>query len=76
VLAYLTQKYPTLDATHFTVMGYGPTVPVAPNSTALGRAKNRRVEFKVTNTEALKTEREKRHFLRKDEAAPADGTNH
>jgi outer membrane protein OmpA-like peptidoglycan-associated protein len=65
VLAWLTGRYPTLDAAKFTVMGYGPTVPVASNNTALGKAKNRRVEFKVTNTEALKIEREKRGFLKK-----------
>jgi len=70
VLDYLVQKYPTLDATHFSVKGYGPTVPIAPNKSALGRAKNRRVEFKVTNTEALKIEREKRHFVQKSEPAP------
>jgi OOP family OmpA-OmpF porin len=75
VLAWLTGRYPTIDATHFTVMGYGPTVPVASNKTALGKARNRRVEFKVTNTEALKIEREKRGFLKK-EAAPADSTQH
>ncbi|MFN8586788.1 MAG: OmpA family protein [Candidatus Eisenbacteria bacterium] len=72
VLNYITQKYPTLDATHFTVKGYGPTVPVAPNTTALGKAKNRRVEFKVTNTDVLRIEREKRHFVPK-ETAPAGG---
>ncbi len=76
VLTYLTGKYPTLDATHFSVKGYGPTVPVAPNTSALGKAKNRRVEFKVTNTEALKIEREKRHFLKTGEGAPADTTKH
>ena len=84
VLGYLAQKYPTLDQSHFTVKGYGPTVPVAPNTTALGKAKNRRVEFKVTNTEALKIEREKRHFLQRDETpppsppspAPPDTTKH
>jgi hypothetical protein len=32
------------------------------------------VEFRVTNTEALKTERDKRHFLRGDESAPPDST--
>jgi outer membrane protein OmpA-like peptidoglycan-associated protein len=70
VLNYLLQKYPTLDATHFTSAGYGPTVPVASNGTVLGRAKNRRVEFKVTNKEVLKIEREKRHFLNRDEPTP------
>jgi len=70
VLGYLSQKYPTLDASKFTVMGYGPTVPVAPNTTSLGKAKNRRVEFKVLNAEVLKVEREKRRFLKKDEAPP------
>jgi OOP family OmpA-OmpF porin len=76
VLAYLTGKYPTLDGSHFTVKGYGSSAPVAPNSSALGKAKNRRVEFKVTNTEALKIEREKRHFLKAGEGAPADTTRH
>ena len=75
VLKWLTEHYPTLDGTHFTVKGYGPTVPVASNGTALGKAKNRRVEFKVTNTEALKIEREKRGFLKKD-AAPAGSSQH
>jgi outer membrane protein OmpA-like peptidoglycan-associated protein len=70
VLGYLMQKYPALDHSHFTSQGYGPMVPVASNGTALGRAKNRRVEFKVTNKDVLKIEREKRHFVPKDEAAP------
>ena len=67
VLGYLMQKYPTLDASHFTAVGYGPDVPVASNGTALGKAKNRRVEFRVTNKDVLKTEREKRRFVPKDE---------
>ena len=71
VLGYLAQKYPTLDASHFTSQGYGSMVPVASNGTALGRAKNRRVEFRVTNKDVLKIEREKRHYVPKDEAAPA-----
>ena len=70
VLNYLLQKYPTLDGSHFTSVGYGPEVPVASNATTLGRAKNRRVEFKVTNAEMLKIEREKRRFLNKGEDAP------
>jgi outer membrane protein OmpA-like peptidoglycan-associated protein len=66
VLGYVMQKFPTLDASHFTAVGYGPEVPIASNGTSLGRAKNRRVEFKVTNREVLKVEREKRHYLPKD----------
>ena len=71
VLGYLEQKYPLLDASHFTAVGYGPDVPVASNGTALGRAKNRRVEFRVTNKDVLKIEREKRHFVPKDDTTPA-----
>ena len=70
VLNYLLQKYPTLDATSFTAVGYGSEVPVASNATSLGRARNRRVEFKVTNAEVLKIEREKRRFLEKNEPTP------
>ena len=70
VLSYLLQKFPTLDASKFTSVGYGSEVPVASNNTSLGRARNRRVEFKVTNAEVLKIEREKRRFLQKNEPTP------
>jgi len=70
VLGYLVQKYPTLDQSHFTTAGYGPDVPVASNGTALGRSKNRRVEFRVTNKDVLRIEREKRHYVPKDGATP------
>ena len=72
VLTYLEQKFPLLSPTQFTAKGYGSSMPVAPNSTTLGRARNRRVEFKVMNMGALKIERERRHFLLKHEAVPAD----
>ncbi len=74
VLIYVRNTFPLISPSQFTAKGYGPKVPVAPNTTELGRAKNRRVEFKVLNTEALKVEREKRRFLLKDEGAPADTT--
>ena len=75
VLGYLEQKYPLLDASHFTAVGYGPDVPVASNGTALGRAKNRRVEFRVTNKDVLKIEREKRHLVPKDTTTPTPTPN-
>jgi outer membrane protein OmpA-like peptidoglycan-associated protein len=45
VVDYLTGK--GIDRTRLTSKGYGSTQPVADNSTAQGRAKNRRVEFKI-----------------------------
>jgi outer membrane protein OmpA-like peptidoglycan-associated protein len=70
VLDYLRGKVAGFDSLGYSSKGYGFSRPVAPNTTALGRSKNRRVEFKVLNTEALRIEREKRRYLRKDEGMP------
>lgn len=43
---YLVSK--GIDDGRVTIKGYGPDMPVAPNDTEANRAKNRRVEMKVT----------------------------
>jgi len=65
VLDYMKQNFPQLTTSQFSSKGYGPSKPIAPNTTKLGKAKNRRVEFKVLNTSALRIEREKRSYLKK-----------
>ncbi len=38
-----------LPSTQFTTAGYGPNQPIADNQTNAGRAKNRRIEFRLKN---------------------------
>ena len=64
VLGYLTGKFPGISTSQYTAVGYGESEPVAPNTTVEGMAKNRRVEFKVLNTEVLKKEQERRRTLK------------
>lgn len=66
VLNYLLDKYPELNPEQITSAGYGETKPIAPNDTALNRAMNRRVEFRVLNTEALRREKEKTKLVPKE----------
>ena len=70
VLEYIKDKFPAIQPSQYTSKGYGFSKPIAPNTTDAGRARNRRVEFKVLNTGALRIERDKRRFLRTGESAP------
>ena len=75
VMAYMKVRFPMIPAAQLSARGYGLTAPIAPNSSEAGRARNRRVEFKVLNADALRIERERRRFLRRGEGgAPADTT--
>jgi outer membrane protein OmpA-like peptidoglycan-associated protein len=67
VLDYLVQKFPQIPREQYEAKGYGESKPVASNKTVEGMAKNRRVEFKVLNTEELTKERERRRLLKKGE---------
>jgi len=67
VLDYLLSKFPQINRDQYVAKGYGESKPVASNKTVEGMAKNRRVEFKVLNTEELTKERERRRLLKKGE---------
>jgi outer membrane protein OmpA-like peptidoglycan-associated protein len=67
VLGYLKEKFPDLHSDQYTAVGYGESKALVPNTSVLNMAKNRRVEFKVLNTDVLKREREKQRVLQKEE---------
>ena len=54
VLDYLSQNFPDVRFGQFQVRGYGETQSIDTNDTKEGRARNRRVEFRVLNREVLK----------------------
>ncbi len=61
VLSYLTSNF-DVKGSQFSTKGYGESSPIASNSTADGRKRNRRVEFTVLNRDELKREIERRGF--------------
>ncbi|HET9328369.1 MAG TPA: OmpA family protein [Candidatus Eisenbacteria bacterium] len=65
VLNYLVSKFPQITREQYSARGYGEREPVATNKTVEGMAQNRRVEFKVLNTEELTKERERRQLQQK-----------
>jgi outer membrane protein OmpA-like peptidoglycan-associated protein len=54
VADYILWRFPQVSSSQLRVRGYGEEQPVASNSTAEGRQKNRRVEFVVLNREELR----------------------
>ena len=62
---YLLEHFKGLTDAQFTVKGYGEAKPLVPNTSKASMAKNRRVEFKVLNTDVLKKEVERRKLLQK-----------
>ncbi|HEV8480825.1 MAG TPA: OmpA family protein [Candidatus Eisenbacteria bacterium] len=63
---WLTSHYPQLTADNLTAVGYGESKPIATNKTKAGMAQNRRVEFKVLNTEEITKYKERRKMLMKE----------
>jgi OOP family OmpA-OmpF porin len=58
VQQYLLEHFPSLDAVQLTTKGYGETVSIADNSSAAGRAENRRVEFRIISDNELRREKD------------------
>ena len=63
VTDYLVTKFPKIQSQQFIVLGHGESNPIADNSTFEGRATNRRVEFKVLNTDVIKRVHERRKMM-------------
>jgi outer membrane protein OmpA-like peptidoglycan-associated protein len=73
ILQHIYSKYPSLNAKNYYYTGYGDTQPLGSNKTPGGRARNRRVEFRLVNMDALTKERERRLSLGTTPVPPAPG---
>jgi len=73
VVKYLASKGVTVEI--LKPVGYGEAKPIASNSTAAGRAKNRRVQFVILDTVGLKAAREAEEAERARQAAEGQPTD-
>ncbi|MDH4036630.1 MAG: OmpA family protein [Candidatus Krumholzibacteria bacterium] len=64
---YLTSKYKRIRPRNLTPVGYGESQPVATNDTPEGRARNRRVEFRLTNASELGKDVETKRYKKRNE---------
>ena len=71
ILQQIFAQYPSLNKRNYFFTGYGSTQPIASNKTAAGRAKNRRVEFRLLNMDGLNEERTRRQSLGTTPVGPA-----
>ncbi|MCB9746727.1 MAG: OmpA family protein, partial [Alphaproteobacteria bacterium] len=72
VVRYLSEK--GVDITRLVPVGYGESRPIATNKTSSGRAKNRRVQFIILETEASRAEKAAQEAQEGAEGAEGEGT--